>query len=38
MILVEVRMAAENNPLQKAENTPKYKVKLLSHVRLFVIP
>ena len=27
MILVEVRMAAENNPLQKAENTPKYKVQ-----------
>ena len=27
MIVVEVRMAAENNPLQKAENTPKYKVQ-----------
>ena len=38
MAVVEVRMAAENNPLQKAENTPKHKVKLLSHVQLFVIP
>ena len=40
MILVEVRMAAENNPSRKLRilQSTKYKVKLLSHVRLFVMP